>query len=117
MKVGIINVTGYAGCELARILYRCPEVEIRSVTGRTAAGQKLGEVFPHLSALELIITPELDGKSGVSGAGRSLSLGTHYPEVNENTMAYSVGGHRHLAGDNPEYHLSDPPGPDDLGYP
>ncbi|MEE2880411.1 MAG: N-acetyl-gamma-glutamyl-phosphate reductase [Chloroflexota bacterium] len=205
MKAGIINVTGYAGSELARILYRHPEVEITSVTGRSAAGQKLGEVFPHLSALDLDITEELtddvdvvfsalphkasaeaviplltqgtrvidisadfrlkqadqyeewygvqhpdpsyledavygipelheeeisraqlianpgcfptsailamapavklgliepdiiiDSKSGVSGAGRGLSMGTHYSEVNENTMAYSLSGHRHL---------------------
>ena len=61
MKVGIINVTGYSGCELARILYRHPEVEIASVTGRSAAGQKLGDVFPHLSALDLTISPELEG--------------------------------------------------------
>ena len=205
MRVGIINVTGYAGSELVRILYQHPQVEITSITGRGSAGQKLGEVFPHLSSLDLIITPELEGsldlvfsalphkasaaavvpvlergvkvvdisadfrlkrvseyqewyqaphphpsyleeavyglaelhrddvkgarlvanpgcyptsailalapavnqgiisndiiidsKSGVSGAGRSLGLGTHYSEVNENTMAYSVEGHRHL---------------------
>ena len=205
MKVGIINVTGYAGCELARILHQHPEVEISSVTGRSAAGQPLGEVFPHLSSLDLTITPELDGsldlafsalphkasaevvipileqglkvvdisadfrlkqaseyeqwygithqdptyleeavyglpelhreevksarlianpgcypvsailglapaisegiiepdviidsKSGVSGAGRGLSLSTHFSEVNENVMAYSIKGHRHL---------------------
>ena len=205
MKAGIINVTGYAGSELARILYRHPEVEITSVTGRSAAGQKLREVFPHLSALNLNITEELtgdvdvvfsalphkasaeaviplltqgtrvidisadfrlkqadqyaqwygvqhpdpsyledavygipelhgkeisraqlvanpgcyptsailamapavklgliepdiiiDSKSGISGAGRGLSMSTHYSEVNENTMAYSLSGHRHL---------------------
>lgn len=61
MKVGIINVTGYSGCELARILYRHPEVELASVTGRSAAGQKLGDVFPHLAALDLTITEQLDG--------------------------------------------------------
>ena len=61
MKVGIINVTGYSGCELARILYRHPEVELASVTGRSAAGQKLGDVFPHLAALNLTITDQLDG--------------------------------------------------------
>ena len=33
VKVGIINVTGYSGSELARILRRHPEVEIASVTG------------------------------------------------------------------------------------
>ncbi|MSQ07229.1 MAG: N-acetyl-gamma-glutamyl-phosphate reductase [Dehalococcoidia bacterium] len=205
MKVGIINVTGYAGAELARILYQHPEVEIASVTGRSAAGQKLGDVFPHLSPLGLTITPDLEGsldlvfsalphkasaeavipvleqgvkvvdisadfrlkqaaeyqmwygvqhpapsyleeavygltelhredirsarlvanpgcyptsailamapavklgliepdiiidsKSGVSGAGRGLSLGAHFSEVNENVMAYALEGHRHL---------------------
>jgi N-acetyl-gamma-glutamyl-phosphate reductase len=205
VKVGIINVTGYAGSELARILFRHPEVQITSVTGRSAAGKKLGEVFPHLAALDLTITQDLtesvdlvfsalphaasaerlgpalkqgikvidisadfrlknlaeyqewyntthpcpeyveeavygltelhrdevaatrlvanpgcfpeaailalapavkagiigpdiivDAKSGVSGAGRGLSLTTHFSEVNENVMAYSVDGHRHL---------------------
>ena len=205
MKVGIINVTGYSGSELARLLYRHPDVTIASITGRSAAGQKLGEVFPHLADIDMVIQPELDasvdlifsalphkasaeaviplvedgikvvdisadfrlrqaseyeewygvahpcpqyleeaaygltelnreevaqarlvanpgcyptgailalapavkeglveldiavdGKSGVSGAGRSLSLTSHFSEVNENVMAYSVNGHRHL---------------------
>ena len=61
MKVGIINITGYAGSELARILYRHPEVEVVSVTGRSSAGQQLNEVFPHLTALDLTIDPELSG--------------------------------------------------------
>jgi N-acetyl-gamma-glutamyl-phosphate reductase len=37
----------------------------------------------------------IDSKSGVSGAGRSPSLGHHYPEVNEGLMAYKIGTHRH----------------------
>ncbi len=36
-----------------------------------------------------------DSKSGVSGAGRSAGLDTHYPEVNEGFKAYKVGEHRH----------------------
>jgi N-acetyl-gamma-glutamyl-phosphate reductase len=205
IKVGIVNVTGYAGVELARLLVRHPNVELVSVTGRSAAGQKLVEVFPHLtgatgltveselgevdfafvamphkeSALEVIKltgrgikvvdisadfrlsnpddyiewygfthpSPELldkavyglpelyrkdivsaelvanpgcyptsailamapavrngivetdiiiDSKSGVSGAGRTLAIGSHYSEVNENTSAYALKGHRHL---------------------
>ena len=205
LKVGIINVTGYAGCELVRILRHHPEVEIASVTGRSAAGQPLGQVFPHLDNMEMDITADLcdeldlvfsalphkasaeaciplleqgvkvvdisadfrlkqadvysqwygvdhpdptyleeavygltelnrdavadarlvanpgcypssailalapairhglisgdiivDSKSGVSGAGRTLSMTTHFSEVNENVMAYSVNGHRHL---------------------
>ena len=205
VKVGIINVTGYAGCELVRILRHHPGVEIASVTGRSAAGQPLGAVFPHLDNAAPDITAELaegldvvfsalphrasaeaclpllaqgvkvvdisadfrlkdaevyaewygtahpgagwlaeavygltelnrdavagaqlvanpgcypssailalapavregliggdiivDSKSGVSGAGRSLSMTTHFSEVNENVMAYAVSGHRHL---------------------
>ena len=205
VKAGIINVTGYAGVELARILARHPGVEIASVTGRSAAGRKLGEVFPHLAAIDATITedvaesvdvvfsalphaasaerlgpmmsdgvravdisadfrlkdiseygdwykvdhpypalveeavyglPELgrddiaraklvanpgcyptaailaiapaisaglieadvivDAKSGVSGAGRKVSVDFLYSEVNENLKAYSMGGHRHM---------------------
>ena len=205
MKVGILNVTGYAGAELARILARHSEVEISCVTGRSSAGKNLGEIFPHLSSLDLTIMPDLDGsldfvfsalphaasaaalvdllsdgikavdisadfrlrdvhtyekwygvehfcpkyieksvyglteiyrediaetqlvanpgcyptasilglapaisenliepevivdaKSGVSGAGRGLSLKTHYSEVNESVSAYGLDGHRHM---------------------
>jgi len=38
----------------------------------------------------------IDAKSGVSGAGRSPSMGAHFSEVNESVTAYAVGGHRHL---------------------
>lgn len=216
MKAGIINVTGYAGVELARILARHPDAQITSVTGRSAAGQKLGDVFPHLSEIDLTITEEVtesvdvvfsalphaasaerigralndgvkavdisadfrlkdlsvyedwyavqhpcpehmedavygltelhrddvadcnlvanpgcyptasilalapavkagiiepeiivDAKSGVSGAGRGLSLKTHYSEVNENLTAYSVDGHRHLPEIQQELDLLD----------
>ena len=203
-KIGIINVTGYAGVELARLLYQHPEVELTSVTGRSAAGQRLGEVFPHLTSIDLIIEAELgdvdlafsamphkesakevvallnrgikvvdisadfrlkdaaeyprwygfthpapqlleqavygltelyqsqvasaqlvanpgcyptgailalapavkegliepdiiiDSKSSVSGAGRTLSLDTHFSEANEDVSAYALDGHRHL---------------------
>jgi len=203
-KVGIINVTGYTGVELARLLAQHPEVKLASVTGRSAAGQKLGTVFPHLAGLDLTISAELgevemvfsamphkesakevipllkkgikvidisadfrlkdaseykpwygfthpapkllgeavygltelyrskissaklvanpgcyptaailalapalkakiiepdiviDSKSGISGAGRSLHLRTHFAEANEDTSAYALEGHRHL---------------------
>lgn len=205
MKAAIINVTGYAGIELARILHRHPEVELTQVTGRGAVGQMLGETFPHLADIELRIEEELSGsvdvvfsalpqiasaealipvvaqgvkaidisadfrlkdpaeyeqwygvahprpslleesvygltelnreevrrahlvanpgcyptgailaltpaikagivkegiivdsKSGVSGAGRGLSMTAHFSEVNENVSAYALNGHRHL---------------------
>ena len=59
VKVGIINVTGYAGVELARLLYRHPEVELASITGRSAAGEKLANVFPHLAEIDFTITAEI----------------------------------------------------------
>jgi N-acetyl-gamma-glutamyl-phosphate reductase len=37
----------------------------------------------------------VDSKSGVSGAGRTPKLMTHYPECNESVVAYNVGRHRH----------------------
>jgi N-acetyl-gamma-glutamyl-phosphate reductase len=36
-----------------------------------------------------------DSKSGVSGAGRSLSLTAHYCEANESFAPYKIGNHRH----------------------
>ncbi len=203
-RVGIINVTGYAGSEVARLLCYHPQVQITSVTGRSAAGQRLGKFFPHLASIDLTITAELgevdlafsamphqesakeviplvkngvkvvdisadfrlkdaalykqwygfthpapellkeavfgltelyrsevassqlvanpgcyptgailalapvakagliesdiivDSKSGISGAGRTLSLTSHYSEANEDVTAYGLEGHRHL---------------------
>jgi N-acetyl-gamma-glutamyl-phosphate reductase len=37
----------------------------------------------------------VDSKSGVSGAGRTPKLHTHFPECNESVSAYNVGTHRH----------------------
>jgi len=45
-----------------------------------------------------VIEPEIiiDSKSGISGAGRTLSLQTHFAEANEDATAYALDGHRHL---------------------
>jgi N-acetyl-gamma-glutamyl-phosphate reductase len=48
----------------------------------------------HLSSGRIII----DSKSGASGAGRKLSLTTHFCEANENFSAYKIGrAHRHTS--------------------
>jgi N-acetyl-gamma-glutamyl-phosphate reductase len=39
----------------------------------------------------------VDAKSGVSGAGRSVTASLMYAEVNDSVKAYGVGGHRHTA--------------------
>ncbi|HEX3245717.1 MAG TPA: N-acetyl-gamma-glutamyl-phosphate reductase [Chloroflexota bacterium] len=59
-RVGIVNVTGYAGAETARILANHPHVEVTCVTGRSAAGQSLQSVFPHLAPVDQKILPEVD---------------------------------------------------------
>ncbi len=38
----------------------------------------------------------VDSKSGVSGAGRTPKLSTHFPECNESVSAYNIGRHRHM---------------------
>ncbi|GCE49609.1 N-acetyl-gamma-glutamyl-phosphate reductase [Thermosporothrix hazakensis] len=44
-----------------------------------------------------IVEPDVvvDGKSGISGAGRSPKQNTHYSEANEDISAYGLDGHRH----------------------
>lgn len=38
----------------------------------------------------------IDAKSGVSGAGRGVSLEVHYAEMNENFKAYKINQHQHI---------------------
>jgi N-acetyl-gamma-glutamyl-phosphate reductase len=51
-RVGIINVTGYAGMEAARLLWNHPHAKLAAATGRSLAGQQLGDAFPHLACYE-----------------------------------------------------------------
>ena len=65
IRAGIINVTGYVGAELARLLAEHPEVEVASVTGRSQAGKRLAEVFPHLWSVDLPVQEELSDEVDV----------------------------------------------------
>src|ERR1700730_10839122 len=47
-SVSIVNVTSYTGLELLRLLAQHPQFALKSVTARSAAGKRLGEVFPQL---------------------------------------------------------------------
>jgi len=60
VRAGILNVTGYVGAELARLLHAHPDARLVAVTGRSAAGKRLPEVFPHLWQVDLPITESLD---------------------------------------------------------
>lgn len=60
-RVGIINVTGFAGIEAARLLLNHPEARIVAATGRSLAGKRLAEAFPPLRPYrDLMITAEID---------------------------------------------------------
>jgi N-acetyl-gamma-glutamyl-phosphate reductase len=50
ITVSIVNVTSYTGLELLRLLSGHPEFVVTSVTARSAAGQRLDEVFPQFAA-------------------------------------------------------------------
>ncbi len=54
-------MTGFAGVEAARLLWNHHGVELVSATGRSLAGQRLGEAFPSLSVYgELVIAEEVE---------------------------------------------------------
>src|SRR5579875_2222976 len=60
LKAGIINVSSYLGNELVRLLLNHPEVQITSVSGRSAAGKPLGDAFPHHARLSLMVSEQVD---------------------------------------------------------
>ena len=60
IKVSIIGASGYTGLELLRILTFHPEVELKILTSRKLAGQKVSEVFPWISAAENLEFSDVD---------------------------------------------------------
>jgi N-acetyl-gamma-glutamyl-phosphate reductase len=49
-KVGIIGGSGYTGAELLRLLAAHPAIEVAHVTGDTAAGSGVADLYPALAA-------------------------------------------------------------------
>jgi len=58
----------------------------------------------------------IDSKSGISGAGRTLNLKTHFAEANENVAAYALEGHRHLPEIIQELELLQPKQPPSVTF-
>jgi N-acetyl-gamma-glutamyl-phosphate reductase len=88
---------------LKEAVYGLPEIHrSRIATARLVANPGCYPTGAILALAPLvkegIISPDIviDSKSGVSGAGRTLSLTTHYCEAADNVSAYSLAGHRHL---------------------
>ncbi len=88
---------------LARAVYGLPEIYGKQIDSATLIANP--GCYPQTAILGLApLVAEgyiettgiiVDSKSGVSGAGRTPKLTTHFPECNESLAAYSVGSHRH----------------------
>jgi len=98
---------------LAEAVYGLPEVYREPIKAARLVANP--GCYPTASILALwpalrhhIIKPEVivDAKSGVSGAGRSLKLESHFSEVNESVRAYGLDGHRHLPEINQELNVA-----------
>ncbi|WP_409239007.1 N-acetyl-gamma-glutamyl-phosphate reductase [Streptomyces sp. PA5.6] len=63
VRAAVAGASGYAGGELLRLLVSHPEVEIGAVTAHSSAGQRLGDVQPHLAALADRILLETSAES------------------------------------------------------
>ncbi|MBM7853870.1 N-acetyl-gamma-glutamyl-phosphate reductase [Desulfohalotomaculum tongense] len=89
---------------LSQAVYGLPEINRAAVAGSTLVANP--GCYPTTVILGLAPllknnlidagTIIIDSKSGVSGAGRGLSLKTHFSEVNDNFQAYAVAAHRHI---------------------
>src|SRR5690606_5211855 len=96
--------------------HACPQILADSVYGlvelnreRIAGAKVIGNPGCYPTTVILGLLPLLEGgrelidvghviadsKSGVSGAGRTASVGTLYSEAGDNFKAYGVAGHRH----------------------
>ena len=51
VTVSIVNVTSYTALEMLRLLSQHPQFVVTSVTGRSAVGKRLDEVFPQLRSV------------------------------------------------------------------
>ncbi|MGB1360510.1 MAG: N-acetyl-gamma-glutamyl-phosphate reductase [Alphaproteobacteria bacterium] len=53
IKVGILGASGYTGADLVRLLSVHPNTEITVLTAGSNAGKEYGDIYPHLSHLNL----------------------------------------------------------------
>ncbi len=88
---------------LAQSIYGLPELQRTAIPQyRLVANPGCYTTCSILSLAPLMQHPQvqldtivIDAKSGLTGAGRGLALGTHFTEANESMKAYKVAAHRH----------------------
>ncbi|KIN64760.1 N-acetyl-gamma-glutamyl-phosphate reductase [Sulfitobacter noctilucicola] len=52
-NIAILGASGYTGAELIRLIAGHSSMQIKALGGNSKAGQKMGDVFPHLRHLDL----------------------------------------------------------------
>ena len=90
----LLNEAAYGLPEFESEQIRCARLVANPGCYATAAVLPLIPLY-NANAIDPDCTVVVDGKSGVSGAGRAAKPETHFCEVNENLSAYSVLRHRH----------------------
>jgi N-acetyl-gamma-glutamyl-phosphate reductase len=89
----LVDSAVYGLCELNREAIRKTNLIANPGCYTTCSILSLAPLIT--SALIDLDSIVIDAKSGITGAGRALSLSTHYSECNENMGSYNPTGHRH----------------------
>ncbi len=100
-SVAVAGASGYAGGELLRLLAAHPEFEVRTVTAHANAGQRLGDVQPHLQHnADLVLletTPEvLSGHDVVFFALPHGASGRISEQLTASTLVIDCGADHRL---------------------
>ena len=91
----LLQTAVYGLCEVNRA--EIPGAELVANPGCYPTSVNLG-LWPLARAGVLGPRVIADSKSGVSGAGRKLRISSHFVEIDENMVPYSIGyAHRHIA--------------------
>lgn len=83
VQAAVLGASGYTGADLIRLAARHPHIEITALIAKGHAGQRLAQVFPHLSSLDLpklVTSDEVDWDS-VDVAFCGLPHGTAHSEI------------------------------------
>ncbi len=91
------------GAALGRVAYGLPEMLREEIRGAALVANPGCYPTAAILALAPLLRAGLierdgiviDAKSGISGAGRTLSVAAHYVEANESVTPYKIGVHRH----------------------
>jgi N-acetyl-gamma-glutamyl-phosphate reductase len=83
IRAAILGASGYTGADMIRLAARHPNIKIAALIAKGHAGQKLGQVFPHLASLNLpnLITPDEVDWSAIDLVFCGLPHGTAHQEI------------------------------------